>query len=208
VQILNSFLTTPHRKTALFVDKSGSMTQAIEIAKQLAALISAVITAEFHVYAFDTAAFEIKAKVPGGKRPSLSDWEAAFKFIKANGGTSIGVALAKMTKERVYVEQIVLVTDEGENTAPHFRDAWTEYAKEMHVAPGVIIVKVGNSHAPFERGLQERGIEVMGYEFKGDQYSLPNVLPLLAMPSRSELVDIIIGYELPRRPTERVEVRS
>ncbi len=108
------------RPTALFVDKSGSMTQAIEVAKQLAALVSAVTTADFRVYAFDTAAFEIKAKVPQGKRPTLSDWESAFKFIKADGGTSIGVALAKMAKERIYVEQIVLVTDEGENTAPLF----------------------------------------------------------------------------------------
>ncbi len=196
------------RPTALFVDKSGSMTQAIEVARQLAALIGAVITAEFRVYAFDTAAFEIKATVPEGKRPTLSDWEVAFKFIKANGGTSIGVALAKLLKDKVYVEQLILVTDEGENTAPFFRDAWTEYAKEMTTAPSVIIVKVGGSHAPFEKGLQERGIEVMSYEFKGDHYSLPNILPLLAMPSRSELVDIIMGYELPSRPTERVEMRS
>ncbi len=196
------------RPTALFVDKSGSMTQAIEVAKQLAALVSAVTTADFRVYAFDTAAFEIKAKVPQGKRPTLSDWESAFKFIKADGGTSIGVALAKMAKERIYVEQIVLVTDEGENTAPLFRDAWTEYAKEMQVAPSVIIVKVGGLYPPFEKGLQERGIEVIAYEFKGDQYALPNVLPLLALPSKSELVDIIMGYELPHRPQEATGVHA
>jgi hypothetical protein len=196
------------RPTALFVDKSGSMTQAIEVAKQLAALVSAVSTAEFRVYAFDTAAFEIKAAIGEGKRPALSDWEKAFKFIKADGGTSIGVALAKMLKERVYVESLVLVTDEGENTAPFFRDAWTEYVKEMQVAPSVIIVKVGGSHLPFEKGLRERGIEMMGYEFGGDLYSLPNLLPLLSMPSRSELVDLILGYELPCRPTESARVHA
>lgn len=188
------------RPTALFVDKSSSMTHAIEVARQLAALVSAVTTAEFRVYAFDTAAFEVQVKVAQGKRPALSDWESAFKFIKANGGTSIGVALAKMLKERVYVEQIVLVTDEGENTAPFFRDAWTEYAKEMHATPSVIIVKVGGSFAPFEKGLQERGIETMAYEFKGEEYyALPNLLPLLALPSKAELVDAIMQYELPRR---------
>jgi hypothetical protein len=196
------------RPTALFVDKSGSMTQAIEVAKQLAALVSAVITAEFHVYAFDVAAFEIKVSVPRDRRPTLSDWESAFKFIKSNGGTSIGVALSKMTKERINVEQIVLVTDEGENTAPFFRDAWTDYAKELQVAPSVIIVKVGGPHLPFERGLQERGIEMMAYEFRGDVYSLPNVLPLLAMPSKAELVDLIMGYELPRRRTEPMGVHA
>jgi hypothetical protein len=188
------------RPTALFVDKSGSMTQAIEIAKQLAALVSAVTTADFRVYAFDTAAFEIKVNVPQGKHLTLSDWETAFKFIKADGGTSIGCAMAKLLRNKIYVEQVVIVTDEGENTSPLFRDAWTEYAREMHSAPSVLIVKVGGSYAPFEKGLQERGIEVIAYEFKGDQYALPNVLPLLALPSKSEMVDTIMGYELPHRP--------
>jgi hypothetical protein len=194
------------RPTALFVDKSGSMTQAIEVAKQLAALISAVISADFHVYAFDTAAFEIKAKVGAGKRPALSDWEKSFKFIKADGGTSLGVALSKMLKERAYVEQIVLVTDEGENTAPHFRDAWSAYAKEMQVAPSVLIVKVGGHYAPFEEGLRQQGIEFMAYVFDGDIYSLPNLLPLLSAPSKSELVELIMQYPLPQRPANAVEV--
>jgi hypothetical protein len=194
------------RPTALFVDKSGSMTQAIEVAKQLAALVSAVISADFHVYAFDTAAFEVKAEAVAGKRPALSDWEKAFKFIKANGGTSIGCALAKMTKERIYAEQVILVTDEGENTAPYFRNAWNEYGEQMHTAPSVIIVRVGNGYQPFEKGLQEQGIEVMSYQFSGDYYALPNVLPLLAMPSKAELVDIIMSFELPKRPVNPVGV--
>jgi len=196
------------RATALFVDKSSSMMQAIEVAKQLAALISAVITADFHVYAFDTAAFEIKAPIEAGARPAFSDWEQAFQLIKADGRTSIGCALAKMTKERVYAEQIVLVTDEGENTAPTFKEAWTDYRREMHVAPGVLIVKVGGAYAPFERGLREQGIEMTAYQFSGDSYALPNLLPLLALPSHAELVDRIMSYELPRRPDVKVKAAS
>jgi hypothetical protein len=191
--------------TALFVDKSSSMTQAIEVAKQLAALVSAVISADFHVYAFDTAAFEIKAEVSEGKRPVLSDWERAFKLIKANGRTSIGAPLAKMIKEQVYVEQAVIITDQGENTAPYFHNAWREYKEQMHTALSVIIVQVGNVYQPFEKGLQEEGIEVMSYQFKGqDYYALPNVLPLLSQPSKSELVDAIMNYELPKRPVNSV----
>ncbi len=215
------------RPTALFVDKSGSMTEAIEVAKQLAALISAVVTAEFRVYAFDTVAFEIEPSVPdrkhtlpgkvvsglmgaeredsrpepGGKRPTMSEWEQAFKFIKANGGTSIGAPLAMMRAKGVYAEQIVLVTDEGENTAPFFRDAWTEYAREVGVSPSVVIVHVGGAYHQFGTDLERRGVELMRYDFRGDYYSLPNVLPLLAMPSRAELVEQIVARELPRRPT-------
>ena len=188
------------RATALFVDKSSSMTSAIEVAKQLAALVSAVITADFHVYAFDSAAFEVKAKVAKDQRPALSDWEKAFKFIKADGSTSIGAALAKMTRDRVYAEQVVIVTDEGENTAPYFRDAWEEYKTVMKSVLSVIIVQVGGANHSFVTGLQNRGIEVMRYQFQGDMYSLPNVLPLLSMPSKSELADLIMQYPLPTRP--------
>jgi hypothetical protein len=190
------------RSTALFVDKSSSMTQAIEVAKQLAALVGGVISAEFRVYAFDSAAFEIKANVKGDQRPLLSDWEKAFKFIKANGSTSIGAALANMLKDKFVAEQIVIVTDEGENTTPYFRNAYDEYVKEMGVAPTVIIVQVDGSNQSFVNGLQSHGIEVMRYQFRGDQYSLVNVLPLLAMPSRAELVNVIMQYPLPERPQQ------
>lgn len=188
------------RATALFVDKSGSMSQAIEVAKQLAALVSAVTTAAFHVYAFDSAAFEIKAEVKNERKPALSDWERAFKLVRASGSTSIGCALAKMQRDHVYAEQLVIVTDEGENTAPFLRNALQEYTQEMHIAPSVIIVQVGGSYDPFFNGLQSQGIEVTRYAFRGDYYSLPNLLPLLAMPSKAELVELIMQYELPKRP--------
>ncbi|GHO85955.1 VWA domain-containing protein [Dictyobacter formicarum] len=188
------------RPTALFVDKSGSMSQAITVSKQLASLISAVTTADFYVYAFDTAAFEINVNVPAGKRAALSDWEKAFQFIKANGGTSLGVALAQMTKKKQYVEQLLIVTDEGENSAPLLADAWTAYKEAMQTAPSIVIVQVGGSYERLAQGLLARGVELTRYRFDGDYYSLPNVLELLAQPSRAELVEAIMGYELPRRP--------
>jgi hypothetical protein len=194
------------RPTALFVDKSSSMSQAIEVARQLAALISAVITADFSVYAFDSAAFEIKATPAPGQRPTLSDWEKAFRFIKADGSTSIGAPLAKMTRDRIYAEQLLIVSDEGENTAPYLADAWTQYCEQMKAAPAVIIVSIPHSgyQIPgsverFPQSLQQRGIATMRYTFNGDIYSLPNVLPLLAAPSKSELVEMIMQYPLPQR---------
>ncbi len=193
------------RPTALFVDKSSSMTQAIDVAKQLAALIGAVITADFRVYAFNSVAFEVQAAIDGDKRPALSDWEKAFKLIRADGSTSVGSALAKMTREQQYAENLVIVTDEGENTAPYLKDAYAEYADKMKVAPSIIIVQVGGSNPGFVTALQSRGIEVMRYQFKGDAYSLPNILPLLAMPSKGELVDLILQYELPKRPKKAVQ---
>lgn len=181
------------RSTALFVDKSSSMTQAIEVAKEVAALVSAVCET-FRVLAFDSAAFEITAA--GSAR---SDWEKAFKMIRADGFTSIGAPLAKLTQERYTVEQIIIITDMGDNTAPLFHDAYQEYVQTMGVGPHVIIVAVGGSDQQFVGRLNTMGVPLTVWEFRGDYYALPNLLPLLAMPSRAEMVEQIMAVPLPTR---------
>jgi hypothetical protein len=37
------------------------------------------------------------------------------------------------------------------------------------------------------------------FEFRGDYYALPNVIPLLTRPSQAELLMEILNYPLPRR---------
>jgi hypothetical protein len=186
-------ITRIARPTALFVDKSGSMTQAIEVAKEVAALVSAVCT-DFRVLVFDSEAFEVVAQ--GAER---SAWERAFRMVKADGSTSIGAPLAKLARERHYVEQVVIVTDMGENAAPLFHDAYAQYARELGVAPNVTIVAVGGSNQRFLSRLREQAIPLTVWEFKGDHYSLPNLLPLLALPSRAELVEQVMEVALPSR---------
>lgn len=181
------------RPTALFVDKSGSMTEAITVAKEVAALVSAVC-AQFRVLAFDTDVFEVVA--PGAER---SAWEKAFKLVRADGGTSIGAPLAKLTRERHYVEQVMIITDMGENNAPLLHEAYAAYVREMGVGPQVTIVAVGGRNEGFLSRLQAQGVPLTVWEFKGDYYSLPNLLPLLALPSRAELVEQVMAAPLPRR---------
>jgi hypothetical protein len=181
------------RPTALLVDKSSSMTQAIAVAKEVAALISAVC-ADFRVLAFDTVSYEVRAA--GAER---SAWEQAFRMVRPNGSTSIGAPLAKLARERHYVEQVVVITDMGENTAPMFHEAYAAYARELGAGPQVTIVAVGGRDERFLGRLREHAIPHMVWEFRGDYYALPNLLPLLAMPSRAELVEQVMAVPLPRR---------
>jgi len=183
--------------TALFVDKSSSMTQAIDIAKELAALISAVCD-DFRVLTFDSAAFEVKAP-SGPEGTPRSAWEKAFALVKADGWTSIGAPLAKLTRERHYVEQVVIITDMGDNSAPLFHDAYDEYVRVMGLGPQVTIVAIGQTDQRFLTRLRERNVPLTVWEFNGDYYSLPNLLPLLALPSRAELVDEVMSVPLPTR---------
>ncbi|MCA9544404.1 MAG: hypothetical protein KC613_08440, partial [Myxococcales bacterium] len=96
------------RPTALFVDKSSSMTAAIEVGKRIGAMIAGLASEPPVVYAFDTVPYRIAAQ-----GEALSDWERAFAHVRPSGATAVGAPLAAMTARKERVEQIVLVTDEG-----------------------------------------------------------------------------------------------
>ena len=184
------------KTTALFVDKSGSMTAAIEVGKQVAALVSGITEAALYVYAFDTAAFAV---APKGAARELSDWERAFRDMRADGGTSIGAPLEVMRLRRQAVEQIVIVTDEGENTAPYFGETYARYAAELQCAPSVLVVKLGQHCDLVERQLRTARVPCETFTFAGDYYALPNLVPLLSRPSRLELLLEIMDTPLPER---------
>jgi hypothetical protein len=178
----------------LLLDKSGSMHVALEVGRQLGAMISAICEADLFAYAFDNIAYPIE---PRG--PALADWEKALAGIHAGGGTSCGVALDWMRRKGQRVEQLVFVTDEGENAPPRFQDAYEAYASEFKVRPSVILVRIGQAADILQGACQELRVPLNVIEFRGDYYALPNVIPLLTFPSQVELLMEILNYPLPRR---------
>jgi hypothetical protein len=182
------------RPTALLIDKSGSMQVAIELGKRIGAMISAIAEKELYVYAFDTMAYPVER---AGN--DLADWERALRGITAGGGTSCGVALEYMRRKRQYVEQIIIVTDEGENTAPLFIDALMKYREEVKADPNVYFVRTPGASTWLEENCQKAGIMADAFQFTGDYYSLPNLVPLLSRPSKLELLMEIMEYPLPVR---------
>lgn len=185
---------TIKKPTALLVDKSSSMNTALEVGKQVATLISGVTEADLFVYAFDTMPYEVKAT---GK--NLSDWDKAFQYLRAGGATSIGCSIEAMRLRKQVAEQIVMVTDEGENTAPYFDKAYDDYCKDLSVRPDVVIIRVGHSCDYVEKRLQKKQVQVDTLTFAGDYYSLPNLVTLLSRPSRLELLMEILAVPLPVR---------
>jgi hypothetical protein len=182
------------RPTALLIDKSGSMDQAIELGKRLGAMISAVCEKELYVYACDTVAYPVER---GGD--TLASWERALAGIVAGGGTSCGVAIELMRRKGQYVEQVILVTDEEENTAPYFVDALKKYREELKVEPSVVFVRVPRAGNYLQEQCKKAQLPADAYQFNGDYYSLPNLVPLLVRPSRLELLQEILEYPLPVR---------
>jgi len=185
------------RSTAILVDKSSSLSSAIEAAKQLGALVGGLMKADLRVLVFDTVARPLT--VPEGS-VSIADWERAFQGVVANGATSIGAPVAWLRANRVEVEQLVVVTDEEENTAPYFHEQLELYQREMGLMPSVILLKVQGSSDFLERQLRQRQISFEPYQFTGDIFSLANLIPMLSRPGRLELLMEILSTPLPVKP--------
>lgn len=186
--------------TALFVDKSGSMTQAIELGKQLSALVGGITEAAIYVYAFDNLPFSI----PLPKKEDLGKvtaWEKSFQGISAGGGTIASAPFISMIRNKEVVEQIVIVTDEGEYGSPTFAKGLKNYAVEMNIeVPSVIILRVPGSSNVIQDGLKREGISYDAIDFNGDYYSLPNLVPMLSKQSKLELLMEVLSTTLPVRP--------
>lgn len=182
------------RPTALLVDKSSSMSEAIELGKRIGAMVSTICERELFVYAFDSMAHEIVSRGTG-----LADWERAFAGITANGATSCGVALKYLERKKQYVEQVIMITDEEQNTPPLFVPALREYAAALRANPSVVIVRTPGGRDFVEKQCRQEGVTVDVFQFNGDYYSLPNLVPMLARPSRLELLMEIMDYPLPQR---------
>lgn len=184
------------RSTAMLVDKSGSMNSGIEIGKQMSAMVSAIMDADFYVYAFDTMPYPIISK-----GNDLASWEQAFRGISAGGGTSYGAALAALIRNDQRVEQIVLVGDEGEYNSPTFIKTYQQYVEKFDVRPSVFMLRCGpeSSYGRITTPLVAQGVDVDIYTFTGDYFSLPGLIQYLVKPSRLELLMDIMEYELPVR---------
>lgn len=187
-------------RTTLYIDRSGSMSKAIEVGKQLASAISAVMDAEFYVYAFDTVPMPIVCE-----DKTLAGWERAFRGITSGGGTSCGcVPFAMMqggANRQQVVDQFVFVGDGGENTRPTFAEMYPKYVKQTGVEPTVTFVYVpapGTTNT-FAGNCQRAGIPFEQWDFTGDYYSLPGLIPMLTKQSKLELLLEILNYPLPKR---------
>ena len=186
--------------TAVFIDRSGSQAETIEVGKNVSAMLSGVTTAKLFVVAFDDSPMEIKSE---GK--TMTDWEKAFKPVRPGGSTSMGCALRYLHAKKMVVEQIVVVTDEGENANPLFSSVYPEYCAAFNVKPHVVIIHVGAPDTTFSSGLKRAGISYDLFTPKSsDNYSLPGLVTVLSRKSKLDLVMEIMDVPLPKRKTFRL----
>ena len=175
------------------------MHEGIEIGKQMAAMVSSIMEdgVDLFCYAFDDMPVPIRCE-----GTSIEAWTKAFAGISAGGCTGCGAPLVAMMNNREVVEQIVLISDEGENRSPAFLKALTTYAEKLGIeVPSVTVLRCGHrgTHGLISNKLERNGVETNVYTFQGDYNSLPNLIPFLTKPSKLDLLIEIMSYELPQR---------
>jgi len=187
------------QSTLIGVDCSGSMDAAIECGKGVAALVSGAISAPLYVTVFNAMAKQI----PLPEKATLSDAERAFAPIRAGGYTCMGSIMYLALRNKWLVEQVVIITDEGETDGvqPLFVPAYHKYCQEMGVTPNVVVVRVGRwQHITFTSRLKAAGIAYDTYEPRGDDYyALPGLLPMLSRASKTDLLYEVMDTKLPKR---------
>lgn len=186
------------RPTAILIDKSQSMTVAIELGKQIGAMISTTMDAPLYVVAGDTIPYPVTPP----KSADLASWEKAFSGVRAGGWTSCGVGLEYLLRQKSKVEQIILITDEGENRPPYFWETLVRYKDQLGIPmPNVCIVKVrtGDTSNRLEEQGRRMNLEADVWEFSGDYYSLPNLIKFIQKPSKLDLLMEIMTWPLPQR---------
>jgi hypothetical protein len=163
----------------------------------MASMVSAIMDADLHVYAFDTMPYPITCQ-----DTDIASWEKALRGINAGGSTSCGCAIVALQRNRQRVEQIIMITDEGENTSPPFLRSLQDYSTAMNVQPSIFMLRCGERryrHTILTERATRAGFDVTAYDFDGDYYSLPNLIPMLCQPSKLELLMEIMEYPLPTR---------
>ncbi|MBI3924689.1 MAG: VWA domain-containing protein [Armatimonadetes bacterium] len=178
---------------ALLVDASASMEPSLEVGKRIASMVALVSRVPPRVVAFNQRA----TVVVGGA--DCASWERAFEPVEARGSTSVGCAVDALTRDRHRVTQIVLVTDGRENHSPRFREALLRYRRRVHRDVRITFVYLPGASLALELEARQQRLEVQSFRFAGDYYSLPELLPLLARPSRLELLMDIMETPLPSR---------
>lgn len=109
------------------------------------------------------------------------------------------MAIEYLRRKRQLVEQIIVITDEEENTAPFFVESLQKYRQEVGAEPGICFVRTPNAQTLLEDRCRAAGLTADAFQFTGDYYSLPNLVPLLSRPSKMDLLMEIMDYPLPSR---------
>lgn len=178
-------------------DKSGSMHEAIDTARHIAATLARMAEDDVWLVFFDTTPY----KVIQAKGKTYDELLAESKRVTAGGGTSIGCGLQHILDKDIEVDGIAVVSDGGENTHPVFPAVYKRYTEKFAKDVPVYYYDLnGEPNVYFVQAMQKAGHDMQTFSLRGskvDYYSLPNLVKTMSV-SRYGLIDQIMETKLLR----------
>lgn len=173
-------------------DKSGSMHSAIEVARQVAGVLTTYVKGTVNLVWFDNMP---RAMNVTGK--TYDQIKAETKHVLANGGTSIGCGLQWAMDKGLNVQGIAIVSDGGENAPPYFPETYARLCAKSDSPVPVYFYRVPGEPDVLSKRMKSLGQDVQIFDIgrDADFYSLPNIVQTMRA-SRYSLHDEIMDTPL------------
>ena len=171
-------------------DKSGSMHQAIEATREIAATLARLVKGKVHLIFFDTSPFYVDVT---GK--TLTEIKEQTRYIHAAGGTSIGCGLDYAVARNLDFDGIAIISDAAENNPPVFSRVYARLPEEL---PVYLYKMRGEDTISFEQDMREGGFDLQVFDLRTtnlDHYSLPNLVQTMRT-SKYGLADEVLATPL------------
>lgn len=179
-------------------DKSTSMREAIEAARQVAATLAKMVKGNVSLIFFDSQPRYVDAT---GK--SYDAILEATRRVEAVGSTSIGCGLLAARGSHLDIDGIAIVSDAQENTAPRFVDQYAALVKESDKLPPVYLYRCaigarGATDVDLADSMRHNNFDLQEFDLRGmgtDYYSIPNMVATMRA-NRYGLVQEILDTPL------------
>lgn len=173
-------------------DKSSSMNQSIELARQISSTLARMVKGRVHLVFFDSMPYYVDVT---GK--TYDEILKQTSRVTANGMTGAGCGLWALVDKGVRVDGIAIVSDGGENQTPAFCQAYQYYEKKMGESPPVYLYHVPGERNGLSPNCAAAGVDVQVFEIDSqtDYYSIPNLV-LTMNTRRYGLVEQIMDEPL------------
>lgn len=175
-------------------DKSGSMHTCIEGARQVAATLAKFVKGKVHLVFFNTQPHYVDAT---GK--TYEEILSLTRYVKADGGTSIGCGLLYAIERKLEVDGVAIVSDAQENQAPRYPDVLKAFVQSTgREIPTYLYMMAPHTRGDLRDAMAAAGKDLQEFDLthgKVDYYSLPNIVQTMRA-NRYSLIDEIMGVPL------------
>lgn len=181
----------------VLADRSGSMSQAIEVGRHVAAVLAKMVKGKVYLVFFNVGPQGIDVT---GK--TLDEIKTLTRNIMASGGTSIGCGLEWAMAYRHEIDGIAIVSDGGDNTVPFFHTAYQKYSQFAGKEVPVYLYHLDGEYNALADYCKSSQIDLQTFELvqRGfvaavDYYSIPNLVQTMRT-NKFSLVDEIMTTPL------------